>query len=301
MSENYDRRRKFFNKLGMIFVFICAFLLVVITISIFYFVATKGLSTFLFDKRSIKEFLFSTIWQPDRVESNGGPAIGSLQFIIGSIFVSIFAILISTPLSISAAIFMVEIAKKLGQKILQPAMEIFVGIPSVVYGWIGLTVLVPFISKHFGGLGFSLLAGILVLTIMTLPTITSVSADAIKALPWEIREASYALGATRWQTIRRVIIPAAKSGILTAVVLGLARAFGEALAVQMVIGNRPAIPNSFLQPFSTITSIITMDMANTVTGSTWNNALWSLALLLLLISFGFIIIIRLVGRRRMYK
>jgi len=301
MSEKYDKRRKVFDKIGKTYAFICAFLLIVITVSIFYFVATKGLSTFIVDKRSISEFLFGTTWKPDRPNSQGGPAVGSLQFILGSVFVSVFAILISTPLSISAAIFMVEIAKKLGRNLLQPAMEIFVGIPSVVYGWIGLTVLVPFISKHIGGLGFSLLAGILVLTIMVLPTITSVSTDAIKSLPWEIREASYALGATRWQTIRRVILPAAKSGILTAVVLGLARAFGEALAVQMVIGNSPAIPLSFLQPMSTITSIITMDMANTVTGSTWNNALWSLALLLLLISFGFILIIRLVGRRSMYK
>ncbi|AEF17112.1 phosphate ABC transporter, inner membrane subunit PstC [Thermoanaerobacterium xylanolyticum LX-11] len=301
MSEKYDKRRKVFDKIGKTYAFICAFLLIVITVSIFYFVATKGLSTFIVDKRSVSEFLFGTTWKPYRPNSQGGPAVGSLQFILGSVFVSVFAILISTPLSISAAIFMVEIAKKLGKNLLQPAMEIFVGIPSVVYGWIGLTVLVPFISKHIGGLGFSLLAGILVLTIMVLPTITSVSTDAIKSLPWEIREASYALGATRWQTIRRVILPAAKSGILTAVVLGLARAFGEALAVQMVIGNSPAIPLSFLQPMSTITSIITMDMANTVTGSTWNNALWSLALLLLLISFGFILIIRLVGRRSMYK
>lgn len=268
-----------------------------ITISLFYFVTSKGLSTFIKDGISVKEFLFSTTWRPDR----DVPAVGSLQFILGSILVSVFAIMISAPLGISSAIFMVEIAKKLGQKILQPAIEIFVGIPSVVYGWVGLTVLVPFISKHFGGLGFSLLAGILVLTIMTLPTITSVSADAIRSLPVEIREASYALGATRWQTIKNVILPAAKPGILTAVVLGLARAFGEALAVQMVIGNRPVIPKSFLEPMSTITSIITMDMANTVMGSVWNDALWSLALLLLLISFTFIIIIKLVGRRGMYK
>ncbi|PHO06499.1 phosphate ABC transporter permease subunit PstC [Thermoanaerobacterium thermosaccharolyticum] len=301
MSEKYDKRRKEFDMIGRTYAFICAFLLIVITVSIFYFVATKGLSTFIIDKRSIKEFLFGTLWKPDRPNNQGGPAIGSLQFILGSVFVSVFAILISTPLSISSAIFMVEITKKFGRNLLQPAMEIFVGIPSVVYGWIGLTVLVPFISKYFGGLGFSLLAGILVLTIMVLPTITSVSTDAIKSLPWEIREASYALGATRWQTIRKVVLPAAKPGILTAVVLGLARAFGEALAVQMVIGNSPSLPFSFLKPMSTITSIITMDMANTVTGSTWNNALWSLALLLLLISFGFILIIRLVGRRSMYK
>ncbi|HHW57680.1 MAG TPA: phosphate ABC transporter permease subunit PstC [Clostridia bacterium] len=297
IDRKYEMARKRQDMAGKVIVFTSAILLIILVISLFYFVASKGLSTFVKDRISLKEFLLSTVWSPDR----DIPAVGALPFILGSIFVSVFAIMISGPLGVSSAIFMVEISKKLGQKILQPAIEIFVGIPSVVYGWLGLSVLVPFIGKHFGGLGFSLLAGILVLTIMTLPTITSVSADAIRSLPIEIREASYALGATRWQTIRHVIIPAAKSGILTAIVLGLARAFGEALAVQMVIGNRPVIPKSFLEPMSTITSIITMDMGNTVMGSVWNDALWSLALLLLLISFTFIIIIRLVGRRGMYK
>ncbi|MDK2814951.1 MAG: phosphate transport system permease protein, partial [Thermoanaerobacter sp.] len=249
VDKKYESKRKVADIFGRVIVFISALLLIIITVSLFLFVTSKGLSTFIKDGISIKEFLFSTTWNPDREV----PAVGSLQFIIGSILVSAFAIMISAPLGVSSAIFMVEIAKKLGQKILQPAIEIFVGIPSVVYGWVGLTVLVPFISEHFGGLGFSLLAGILVLTVMTLPTITSVSTDAIKSLPVEIREASYALGATRWQTIRHVILPAAKPGILTAIVLGLARAFGEALAVQMVIGNRPVIPKSFLEPMSTIT------------------------------------------------
>ncbi|MGB9678665.1 MAG: phosphate ABC transporter permease subunit PstC [Thermoanaerobacteraceae bacterium] len=297
VNKAFEKKRKLNDSFGKIVVFISAFLLIIITFSLFYFVISKGLSTFTKDGVSVRQFLFSTVWRPDR----DIPSVGSLQFILGSVFVSVFAIMISGPLGISSAIFMVEIAKKFGKKLLQPAIEIFVGIPSVVYGWIGLTVLVPFISKHFGGLGFSLLAGILVLTIMTLPTITSVSADAIKSLPMEIREASYALGATRWQTIRKVVLPAAMPGVLTAIVLGLARAFGEALAVQMVIGNRVVIPTSFLQPMSTITSIITMDMANTVMGSVWNDALWSLALLLLLISFAFILIIKIVGRRGMYK
>jgi len=297
VNKAFEKKRKLNDLFGKIVVFISAFLLIIITFSLFYFVISKGLSTFTKDGISVGQFLFSTVWRPDR----DIPSVGSLQFILGSVFVSVFAIMISGPLGISSAIFMVEIAKKFGKKLLQPAIEIFVGIPSVVYGWIGLTVLVPFISKHFGGLGFSLLAGILVLTIMTLPTITSVSADAIKSLPMEIREASYALGATRWQTIRKVVLPAAMPGVLTAIVLGLARAFGEALAVQMVIGNRVVIPTSFLQPMSTITSIITMDMANTVMGSVWNDALWSLALLLLLISFAFILIIKIVGRRGMYK
>lgn len=297
MDKRYEAARKRQDMLGKVIVFSSAVLLIVLVISLFYFVASKGLSTFIVNKIPLKEFLFSAEWRPDREV----PQVGALPFIVGSVLVSIFAILISAPLGVSSAIFMVEISKKMGQKILQPAIEIFVGIPSVVYGWLGLSVLVPFISKHFGGLGFSLLAGILVLAIMTLPTITSVSADTIRSLPVEIREASYALGATRWQTIKHVLIPAAKSGILTAIILGLARAFGEALAVQMVIGNRPVIPKSFLEPMSTITSIITMEMGNTVMGTAWNNALWSLALLLLIISFFFIILIRLVGRRGMYR
>jgi len=297
MDKRYEVTRKRQDVFGRVIVFLSAVLLIVLVISLFYFVASKGLSTFIVNKVPLKEFLFSAEWRPDREI----PQVGALPFIAGSVLVSIFAILISGPLGVSSAIFMVEISKKMGQKILQPAIEIFVGIPSVVYGWIGLSVLVPFISKHFGGLGFSLLAGILVLAVMTLPTITSVSADTIRALPLEIREASYALGATRWQTIRHVLIPAAKPGILTAIILGLARAFGEALAVQMVIGNRPVIPKSFLEPMATITSIITMEMGNTVMGTLWNNALWSLALLLLLISFFFIILIRLVGRRGIYR
>jgi phosphate transport system permease protein len=297
MDKRYEATRKRQDVFGRVIVFLSAVLLIVLVISLFYFVASKGLSTFIVNKVPLKEFLFSAEWRPDREI----PQVGALPFIAGSVLVSIFAILISGPLGVSSAIFMVEISKKMGQKILQPAIEIFVGIPSVVYGWIGLSVLVPFISKHFGGLGFSLLAGILVLAVMTLPTITSVSADTIRALPLEIREASYALGATRWQTIRHVLIPAAKPGILTAIILGLARAFGEALAVQMVIGNRPVIPKSFLEPMATITSIITMEMGNTVMGTLWNNALWSLALLLLLISFFFIILIRLVGRRGIYR
>jgi phosphate transport system permease protein len=178
-----------------------------------------------------------------------------------------------------------------------PAIELFVGIPSVVYGWIGLSVLVPFIRKGVGGLGFSVLAGGIVLTIMIFPTIASIAADTLRVLPIEYREASYALGATRWQTIRKALLPAAMPGILTGVILGLARAFGEALAVQMVIGNSIRFPGGILDSTTTLTSIITMDMGNTIQGSVWNNALWSMALLLLLISFVFILLIRKISSR----
>jgi phosphate transport system permease protein len=220
-----------------------------------------------------------------------------LIFIVGSILVSIGAVILSTPIAVALAIFMNFISPKLGKKVLQPSMELFVGIPSVVYGWIGLTVLLPFLKVFFGGIGFSLLAGIIVLGIMILPTITSLASDAIRAVPTEYIEASYGLGSTRWQMISKVVVPAAKNGILTGIVLGMARAFGEALAVQMVIGNSINFPNSLYRTTSTLTSILTMDMSNTVFGTPWNDALWSMALLLLAISFGFIVIIRIIGKR----
>lgn len=276
---------------------ICGLLIIFLTLAIIFFVASKGLNIFIKNKYSIAEFLFSTKWKPDLPIEKGGPQFGTLIFISGSIFVSIGAVILSAPVGIALAIFMNQISPKLGTKILQPAMELFVGIPSVVYGWVGITVLVPFIKGSFGGLGFSLLAGILVLSIMILPTITSIASDAIRTIPKDYIEASYGLGATRWQTISRVIIPAAKGGILTGVVLGIARAFGEALAVQMVIGNSINIVKSLLGTTSTLTSILTMDMANTVAGSEWNNALWAMALLLLAISFIFILLIRKIGKR----
>lgn len=275
--------------------------LIVLTICLVAFIASKGLATFFSNHFSPIEFLFSTVWKPDREAANGGPVIGALIFIVGSVSVSLLALVLSTPFSVAIAVFMTEISPRLGKKLLQPAIEVFVGIPSVVYGWVGLSVLVPWVRSSFGGLGFSLLAGSLVLCIMIFPTIASVSADAIRAISRDYYEASLALGATRWQTIRKVILPTAMPGILTGVVLGLARAFGEALAVQMVLGNSIRIPHSLLDPTINLTSIITMDMGNTSMGTVWNNALWSMALLLLVMSFLFIILIHRIGRRGSHK
>lgn len=279
--------------IGRGFATFCGLLIVILTLSIIGFVMSKGINTFTKHNVSIIEFLFSAKWLPDAET----PKFGALIFILGSSLVSIGAVIISAPVSIALAVFMNLISPRLGKKVLQPALELFVGIPSVVYGWVGISVLVPMLRNRFGGIGFSLLAGIIVLSVMILPTIASISVDAIKTVPKDYIEASYGLGATRWQTISKVILPASKSGILTGVVLGLARAFGEALAVQMVIGNAIKLPNSLIEPTSTLTGVLTMDMANTFAGTSWNDALWSLAALLLVISFIFIIIIRAIGKR----
>lgn len=281
--------------LGRTIVTIAGLFIIVLTLAIGAFLFYRGCATFTNDRHSVAEFLFSSDWDP--AEQGSGGTVGAAVFIVGSILISLLALLISAPFSIAAALFMTEISPRLGRKILQPAVEVFVGIPSVVYGWVGLTILVPFLAKLFGlAYGYSVLAGAIVLAVMIFPTITSVAADAIRGVPPEYREACYGLGSTRWQMIHRVVVPAALPGILTGVVLGLARAFGEALAVAMVIGKMQAFPSGLLSPTTNLTAEITADMGNTTAGSEWNNALWSMALLLLLISFLFILLIRFIGR-----
>lgn len=280
--------------LGQGFAILCGILIIMITISIIVFIASKGLRLFTIDEYSLSEFLFTNNWSPNK---GGETSFGALAFILGSTLVSVGAVVLSAPIAIALAIFVNVISNKFGKKIIKPSLEMLVGIPSVVYGWVGISVLVPFIKNNFTGMGFSLIAGVLVLSLMILPTIATLSIDAIKIIPKDHIEASYGLGATRWQTISKVIVPGAKTGILTGVVLGIARAFGEALAVQMVIGNTIKIPDGIFSSMSTLTSIITMDMANTVTGTAWNDALWTLALILLIISFVFIVIVRMIEKR----
>jgi len=280
---------------GKILIYACAIIMIIATISITIFLATKGLQAFLKNGVSPIEFLTSKDWTPSKQSK---PAYGALPFIFGSFAVTFLSALIAAPLGIGAAIFMTEIAPSWGKKILKPVIELLVGIPSVVYGFIGLTVLVPFIRHHIGGLGFSLLSGMIVLSIMILPTITSIITDAMGSLPNSLREGSFVLGATRWQTIQKVLVPAALPSILTAVVLGMSRAFGEALAVQMVIGNVNKLPHSILDPSATLTTIITLNMGNTTFGSEENNVLWSMGLILLVMSFAFILIIRYLSSRR---
>lgn len=293
------RRRNgvhFFDRFGFSLTLISAIILITTTVAIYLFVASKGLATFFVNGVNVIDFLTGMDWDPLRAEEEGGPLYGTLPFIFGSFTVTFLSALVSAPLGIGAAVFMTEIAPSWGQRVLQPVVELLVGIPSVVYGFIGLTLVVPFIRDHIGGLGFGLLAGTIVLSVMILPTITSISVDTLRAVPREIKEGSYALGATRWQTIYKIIFRASIPGFITAVVFGMARAFGEALAVQMVMGNAPLIPKDLVSPASTITSIITINMGHTVSGTAENNVLWSLALILLAMSAFFIFIIRVITK-----
>lgn len=275
----------------------CGLFLILLTISIGAFLFYKGVGTFTIYKHTVWEFLFSSNWNPAD-DFQGGGQVGAAIFIVGSICICFLALLIATPFSLAAAIFMAVISPRLSEKLLQPSVEIFVGIPSVVYGWVGLTVLVPLIQHIFNlQYGYSVLAGGIVLAVMIFPTITSVSADSIRNVPKQYREAAYGLGSTRWQVIRCVLLPAARPGILTGVILGLSRAFGEALAVAMVIGKMKAFPTSILSPTNNLTAAIASDMGGAAEGGEYNIALWTMALLLLLISFGFILLVRKISSR----
>lgn len=284
------------EKFGKTITFCCLALIVFIVAMILLFVAQKGLSTFFVDKINPIDFLFGTKWQPSVKNELGQPYLGALPMIMGSFIVTILSALIATPFAIGAAVFMTEISPKYGAKILQPAIELLVGIPSVVYGFIGLQVVVPFVRSLFGGTGFGILSGVFVLFVMILPTVTFMTVDSLKAVPRHYKEASLAMGATRWQTIWRVILNAARPGIFTAVVFGMARAFGEALAIQMVVGNSAVIPTSLTTPAATLTSVLTMGIGNTVMGTVQNNVLWSLALVLLTMSLAFNTLIKLITR-----
>ncbi len=193
---------------------------------------------------------FGRDWQPT------GGVYGMLPLLVGSAFVTLTALVLGVPLGVGCAVFMAEIAPEQVAKYVRPAINLLAGIPSVVYGFFGLVILVPALRFLFGGVGFSLFAGGVILAIMILPTIISVSEDSLRAVPRDYKEASLALGATHWQTIYKVLVPAAKSGIMAAVILGMGRALGETMAVIMVTGNTPLVPSSVLSPGPTLTGTI---------------------------------------------
>ena len=271
--------------------------LLVVTGAIGAFLLYRGTGTFTQYGHSLSEFLFSTQWNPADTLAGGGH-VGAGIFIVGSLLTCALALLIATPVSIGLAVYMAEITPRYGKQFWQPVVEIFVGIPSVIYGWMGLTVLVPFIQKHTeSASGFSVLAASIVLALMIFPTITSVTINSLNAVPKTYRQGAYGLGATRFEVITKIVLPVAKSGIMAGIVLGLARAFGEALAVAMVIGKMKALPHSLLDPTVNLTGAIAADMGGTMEGSEFNMALWSMALLLFVISLVFILLIRYISAK----
>lgn len=234
-------------------------------------------------------FIFGMDWSP----SDG--QYGVFPMIIGSLAITGLSLLMAVPLGIFCAIFLAEIAPNSMRKILRPTIQTLAGIPSVVYGFFGLIVLVPFMRVHFGGTGFSMLTASIVLTVMILPIIVSVSEDAIRSVPYEYKEASLALGATHWQTIKNVLFPAAIPGVITSVILGMGRAIGETLAIIMVAGNVVQIPGSIFDPVRALTSNIAIEMGY-ATGIHYN-ALFATGIVLIIM----IIILLVIANYLHYK
>lgn len=206
-------------------------------------------------RHGFRSFLLGLDWFP------GEQSFGLLPMILGSLFVTGGALLIGVPFGLACAVFLTEFAPQRLARLIKPVIELLAGIPSVVYGFMGVVILVPFIRETFGGPGLSVLAAAVILGIMILPTIISISVDALRAVPPSYREGSIALGATQWQTVRMVLLPAARSGIIAGIILGMGRAVGETMAVIMVAGNAAQIPTSLLAPVRTLTSSIALEMS----------------------------------------
>lgn len=214
------------------------------------------------------------------------PLFGMWPLLAGTLWVSLFAILFALPFGISIAVYMAEVASEKVRNILKPIIELLNGIPSVVYGFFGLIVIVPLLQQVFGlPVGESGLAGSIVLAIMALPTIVTVSEDAMRNCPRSLREASLALGATKWQTISRVVIPSSMSGIASGVVLGIGRAVGETMAVLMVTGNAAVVPTSILEPLRTIPATIAAELGEAPAGGAHYQSLFLLGVILFFITF----------------
>ncbi|MEN6397117.1 MAG: phosphate ABC transporter permease subunit PstC, partial [Methanoregula sp.] len=262
--------------------FLTALFAVIVVSFILLFLLRDGYS--IFGTTGIFNFLLGSSWTPTAVE----PAYGIFALIVGTILVTLGAMIFAVPLSIGCAIYISELASPRVKSILKPAIELLAGIPSVVYGFFGLIVLTTFIRIAFNiPTGQTWLAGSVLLGIMALPTIISVSEDAISSVPVEYREGSLAVGATRWQTISRVIVPAALSGIAAAIILGVGRAIGETMAVMMVTGNAAIVPDpiwNVLSPVRTLTGTLGIEMGEVSIGSDHYHALFGVAVVLLIIA-----------------
>ncbi len=228
----------------------CVSIIAVILICVFLFAnGIPGMAEIGF-----LDFIFGDSWKP------GNDAFGIFPMIIGSIYVTVGAMIFGVPIGLLTAVFMARFCPPKLYKILKPIINILAGIPSVVYGFFGVVVLIPFVRENFGGSGISLLTASILLGMMILPTIINVSESAIRAVPENYYEGSLALGATQEASIFRVILPAAKSGIMAGIILGVGRAIGETMAVIMVAGNQPIIPGSITDGVRTMTANIVMEM-----------------------------------------
>ena len=283
LTFGQDVKGFLFRHMGAFALFLFTFTSVLAVMLIFLFVTMEAFP--FLTKHSLVDFLTSTAWYP---EAYTKPQFGALALIVGSLYVTIIALVFSVPVGLLASVFLSDIVSFRIRGIVKPIIEILAAIPSVAYGFFAVLVLAPFLQKHFGfATGTNALNSSLLLSIMALPTIISVSEDSISATGRELREASYGLGATRFETMFKVVIPAAHSGIVAGIVLGMMRAIGETMVVWMASGNAAQIPHPWWdlsQSIKTMTASIAGEMGETAKGSDHYRALFSIGLLLLVMT-----------------
>ncbi|MEN1760038.1 phosphate ABC transporter permease subunit PstC [Anoxynatronum sibiricum] len=282
-AHGKNLKSKFTNRLSEFIIeriiFILGMTSIVILALIFIFLISSGFS--VFRDVPLIDFLTGRFWYPNSVN----PQFGILPLILGSLWVTAGAILISVPIGVGCAIFIAEVAPPKTRTTLKVIIEFLSAIPSVVLGFIGIVVLSNWVRLSFDlSSGFTLLTGSILVAFMAMPTIISISDDAISSLPKEYREASLALGATRLETIFHVLVPAASSGIIAGVMLGIGRAIGETMTVMMVTGNAARIPTSLLQSGRTMTATIAAEMGDTVRQSTHYHSLFAIGIVLLIMT-----------------
>ena len=268
--------------------FACAFFFVLAVALIFLFVGIKAWP--IVTDYGLGKFIGGTVW------SASSNSYGILPLLVGSLIVTLGSLALGTPLAVGTAVFLSEVASPRVRSIVRPAVELLAGVPSVVYGFFGIIFLRSIISQYTGSLGFGAFTAWIVLAIMIVPTIAALSEDALRSIPEGIREASFAMGATQWQTIYKVVVPAAKIGIIDAIILGMGRAIGETMAVLMVVGNAPVLPKGMFSPLATMTSQIVMDMPYAV--GMHRTALFAMAAMLFIFSMLLVATVRLLSRLR---
>ncbi|HRI61656.1 MAG TPA: phosphate ABC transporter permease subunit PstC [Saprospiraceae bacterium] len=270
---------------------------VVVLIGIFAMLLFNGAKAFI--QIAPSEFFFGTVWNPAAYDK---PQFGILPLIFSTLLVTFGAMLIAVPMGIGTAAYLAEVAPAGVYRFLKPIIELFAGVPSVAVGFIGITVVAPAIARVFGlNNGLNALNGSILLAIMSLPTIITVAEDAIRSVPLPFRVASYSLGATCGTTLWRVTLPAAMSGILAAVMLGLGRALGETMTVLMATGNASAFPNSFFDPVRTMTAAIAIELGETAQDTTHYYALFAVGAVLFGISLAVNVLSEKIARRYRYK
>jgi len=269
------------DRLMQLLMFIGGSSAIVFILGIFVFIMKEGVG-FALDGMEIREFLLSPLWRP----TSSNPTYGTLALIAGTASVTGFAVLMSIPFSLGAAIFIGEFASPKTREILKVLVELLAAIPSVVWGFIGLSIMNPLIIAIFDvPVGLSVLNAGLILGLMAAPIMTTIAEDALKAVPDTYREAAEALGATRWQVISRVVLPASKNGLMAAVLLGVGRGFGETMAVLMASGHSINMPDSVFDSVRALTATIAAELGETAMGSEHYQALFTLGIMLFIVTF----------------